>query len=231
MRGWSRRNPVVTRLAWRSGMVAALAVALVALAHAKPDPDRLWLSVQEDWKAGRLDRAQAAMDRLHKIRPATDDHWMMLGQLAMARGRDAEALEALARVSDGSAMAGRARWSEGKIELKNRHARKAEAALLRAVQLAPDDPGPRRDLVWLYCMQRRRLELSEQFAALSRLAPLEFDLMLLWSSSLASSGSAATARGTAAPSCCAGDPVADAPCGTIVSSLARRSGVGLPTMA
>jgi tetratricopeptide (TPR) repeat protein len=175
------------RLACVSGAVAALAVALVALAPAKPDPDRLWLSIQEDWKAGRLDRAQAAMTRLLRLRPATVEDWMVLGQLAMARGRDAEALESLARVSDGSPMAARARTYEGAIELRNRRARKAEDALLRAVRLNPDDPEPRRKLVLLYCMQRRRRELSEQFTALSRLTPLDFNQMLLWSSSLAAS--------------------------------------------
>jgi predicted Zn-dependent protease len=36
-------------------------------------------------------------------------------------------------------------------------------------------------------MQRRRRELHEQFAALSRLTPVDFNQMLLWSNSLASS--------------------------------------------
>ena len=131
----------------------------------EPDPDRLWLSIQEDWKAGRLDRAQAAMNRLLRLRPATEEHDMVLAQLAMARGQDAEALESLARVGDGSPMAVKARTLEGRIELRNRRARRAEAAFLRAVRLGPDDPGPRRDLILLYCMQRRRRELFEQFAA------------------------------------------------------------------
>jgi predicted Zn-dependent protease len=55
------------------------------------------------------------------------------------------------------------------------------------VRLAPHDPAPRRDLIWLYCMQRRRRELDEQFAALSRLTPLDFHQMLLWGSSQAAS--------------------------------------------
>ena len=109
MHRWNSRSPAMIRLAWVSGAVVVLALALVALAPAKPDPDQLWLSVQEDWKAGRLERAEAAMNRLLRLRPATDEHWMVLGQLAMARGRDAKALEALARVSDGSPMAARAR--------------------------------------------------------------------------------------------------------------------------
>src|SRR6202034_4069816 len=124
-------------------------------------------SVQEDWKAGRFDRAQAAMDQLLRLRPATDEHDMVLAQLAMARGRDAEALGHLARIGDGSPPAARARTLEGRIELRNRRARRAEAAFLRAVRLDPDDPVLRRDLILLYCMQRRRRELSEQFAALS----------------------------------------------------------------
>src|SRR5262245_60626448 len=100
MRGWSRRNPPSIRLAWTSGAVVVLALAMFALARAKPDPDQLWLSIQEDWQAGRLDRAQAAMNRLLRLRPATDEHHMMLAQLALARGRDAEALEHLAQVGD-----------------------------------------------------------------------------------------------------------------------------------
>ncbi len=154
---------------------------------AKPDPDRLWLSVQQDWKAGRLDRAAAAMNRLIRLRPATDEHYLVLAQLAMARGRDAEALEHLAHVGDGSPTAARARTLEGNIELRNQRARRAEGAFLRAVRLDPHDPVPRRGLVLLYCMQRRRRELSEQFAALSRLTVLDFNQMLLWSSSLAAS--------------------------------------------
>jgi predicted Zn-dependent protease len=187
MRGWSPRKPAIIRLAWACGTIVALALGLAALASAKPDPDRLWLSIQEDWKAGRLDRARDEMNRLLQIRPATDEHYMMLAQLAVARGRDAEALEPLAHVEDRSPMAAKARAWEGKIELRNRRARKAEQALLRAVRLDPEDPAPRRDLILLYCMQKRRRELSEQFAALSRLTPLDFNQMLLWSSSLASS--------------------------------------------
>jgi tetratricopeptide (TPR) repeat protein len=162
-----------------------LALALFALARAKPDPDQFWLSIQEDWKAGRLDRAQAAMNRLLRLRPATDEHYMVLAQFAVARGRDAEALEHLARVGDGSPMAAKARTSEGQIELRNQRARRAKAAFLRAVRLDPGDPVPRRGLIWLYCMQRQRRELSEQFAALSHLTPLDFNQMLLWGSSLA----------------------------------------------
>jgi tetratricopeptide (TPR) repeat protein len=187
MRGRSRRNPAIIRLAWISGTVVVLALVLFAVARVKPDPDQLWLSVQEDWKAGRFDRAQAAMDQLLRLRPATDEHDMVLAQLAMARGRDAEALGHLARIGDGSPAAARARTLEGRIELRNRRARRAEAAFLRAVRLDPDDPVLRRDLILLYCMQRRRRELSEQFAALSRLTPLDFNQMLLWSSSLAAS--------------------------------------------
>ena len=187
MPGRGLRNPAIIRLAWISGAIVVLAMALFALARAKPDPDQLWLSVQEDWKAGRLDRAQAAMDRLLRLRPATDEDYMVLAQLAMARGRDAEALQHLAHIGDGSPMAARARTLEGRVELRSQRARRAEAAFLRAVRLDPDDPVLRRDLILFYCMQRRRSELSEQFAALSRLTPLDFNQMLLWSSSLAAS--------------------------------------------
>jgi predicted Zn-dependent protease len=187
MRGEGRRNPAIVRLAGVAGAVAVSGLLGIALSAARPDPDRLRLAIREDWEAGRLDRAEAGMRRLVALRPPTDDDWMVLGQIAMARGRLAEAGEALARVSDGAPASARARAWEGQMELRLHRARGAEDALLRAVRLAPDDPAPRRDLVLLYCMQRRRRELSEQFAALAGLEPLDFHQMMLWSSSLASS--------------------------------------------
>jgi predicted Zn-dependent protease len=172
--------------------VAAVALAVLGTAYLihgrhELDPDRLWRSIQADLKTGKLESAEASLTRLLQLRPPTDDQWLVLGQLAMARGRDAEALEDLAHVSDKYPLAARARTWEGTIELRNQRARKAEEALLRAVRLDPHDPAPRQDLILLYCMQRRRRELSEQFAALSRLTTLNFNQMLLWSSSLAAS--------------------------------------------
>ena len=69
------------------------------------------------------------MGRLLQLRPASDKDWMVLGQIAIARGREAEALETLARVSDGYPLAAKARTWEGSIELRNQRARKAEAGV------------------------------------------------------------------------------------------------------
>ena len=187
MNGWSGRYPAISGIAYGSGALAVLALTLLVLVPAKPDPDHVWRSIQDDLKAGKLDRAEPAMGRLLRLRPATDEHWMVLGQIALARGRDAEALEHLARVSDDYPMAARARTWEGTIELKNQRARKAEAAFLQALRLDPHDTTARRELIRLYCIQRRRRELNKQFAALSRETVLNFNQMLLWSSSLATS--------------------------------------------
>jgi predicted Zn-dependent protease len=180
-------NRNLTRLTVALAVTVASGTAYAILKRPARDPDQLWHSIQQDLKAGKLDRAEAAMGRLLQLRPATDEHWMVLGQLAMVRGRDALALENLARISDEYPLAAKARTWEGSIELRSQRARKAEEAFLRAVRLDPHDPAPRRDLILLYCMQRRRRELYEQFAALSRLTPLDLNQMLLWSSSLASS--------------------------------------------
>jgi tetratricopeptide (TPR) repeat protein len=166
---------------------AASGLACALLLQPERNPDRLWRSAQEDLNAGQFDRALAAMVRLLHLRPATEEHWMLLGQIEMARGRDAAALEHLERIRDGHRLAAQARSVEGAIQLRNQRARNAEDSLLRAVRLDPRDLAPRRKLVWLYCMQRRRRELKEELAALSRLTQLDFDQMLLWSSSLASS--------------------------------------------
>ena len=166
---------------------AAIGAACVFLFQPERNPDRLWQSVQEDLKNGRLDRAEASLNRLLELRPAADEQWLVLGQLAMTKGNDGLALESLARVSDRHPMAAGARIWEGTIELKNQRARKAEAAFLRALRLDPRDTTARRQLISLYCIQRRRRELSEQFAVLSRQTALNFDQMMLWGSSLASS--------------------------------------------
>src|SRR5262249_47655180 len=134
-----------------SSAVAAVALAVLGAAYLlhsrhELDPDRLWRSIRADLETGELDSAEASLARLLQLRTPTDEHWMVLGQLTMARGRDAEALENLAHVSDEYPQAARARTWEGTIELKNQRARKAEEAFLRAVRLDPHDPAPRRDL-------------------------------------------------------------------------------------
>jgi tetratricopeptide (TPR) repeat protein len=56
----------------------------------------------------------------------------------------------------------------------------AEAALLRAIEFDSSLIQARRELIYLYGMQLRRRDLSEQFEALSRFIPLSYDEAFLW---------------------------------------------------
>ena len=98
----------------------------------------------------------------------------------MATGRTNEALGELTRVSGSHPAAAQARLWEGQLELRRQRARAAESSLLRALAIDPSLVEARRDLVYLYGMQRRCDDLSAQFAALAEVAPMTFDQMLLW---------------------------------------------------
>ena len=98
----------------------------------------------------------------------------------MATGRTNEALLELARVTDEHPIASQARLWEGQLELHRQRARAAEASLRRAIAIDPGLVAARRELVYLYGMQRRCEDLSAQFTALAELAPMTFEQVTLW---------------------------------------------------
>jgi tetratricopeptide (TPR) repeat protein len=163
--------------------VAFLAAAAGACAigyRRQRDPEQLWRSVQDEIRAGRLDRAEPAMRRLLELRPPSADDWFMMARLAMANGRTNEALLDLAHVPDGQLVAAHARLWEGQLQLRRQRARAAEASLWRAIDIDPSLVAARRELVYLYGVQRRCSDLSAQFAALAEVAPMSFDQVSLW---------------------------------------------------
>jgi thioredoxin-like negative regulator of GroEL len=160
--------------------VAALAGACAIVARSEVDPDRLLRSANDDLRAGRLDRAETTMRRLVELRPATEDCWFTMARIAMAAARTNDALLDLSHVTDGHPMAAQARLWEGQLELRRQRARAAESSLRRAIDLDPGSIAARRELVYLYGIQRRCDELSAQFSALADLVPMSFDQVSLW---------------------------------------------------
>ena len=79
----------------------------------------------------------------------------MMARLAMATGRTNEALVNLAHVTDDHPAAAQARLWEGQLELRRQRARAAESSLRRAIAIDPGLVAARRELVYLYGMQRR----------------------------------------------------------------------------
>jgi tetratricopeptide (TPR) repeat protein len=170
----------LTRSAVAVAVLAVLGGACAIFVRPERDPDRLWRSARDEFRVGRFDRAEAMMRRLVDVRPPTEDDWLIMARLAMAAGRTNEALLDLARVTDEHPIAAQARLWEGQLELHRQRARAAEAALRRAIAIDPGLVAARRELVYLYGMQRRCEDLSAQFAALAELAPMNFEQVTLW---------------------------------------------------
>lgn len=162
-------------------LVAGGALAIWAIAGLdRPDPDALWRRAQLELRSGRIDRAAEATTRLARLRTPTPSDWMLLGQVALAQNRPDEALEDLQRVPDGHGLAPRARLMAGQIDLRRHRVRPAEKALRRALELDPKLIQARKELIYVYGVQLRRKELSEQFRALAGLTPLTFDNVFHW---------------------------------------------------
>ena len=120
------------------------------------------------------------MRRLVDLHWPTQEDWLVLAQLAMTTGRTDEAMGDLARVGDRHPMSSQARLWEGQLALRRQRARAAELSFLRTLAIDPGSIPARRELVYLYGMQRRRRELATQFEALAELAPMTFDEVILW---------------------------------------------------
>jgi tetratricopeptide (TPR) repeat protein len=161
--------------------VTVVAAGLAAVAARRlDDPDRLYARAQAALDAGQWDRAEDALERVARLRRPTAADSMLRARLDLARGRDEAALAALARVPDDDPRGPGARLRRGQVELRKGLLRAAEADLLRSVELNPRQALPRRELVYVYGMQRRRDELENQFRALAALMPLTFDDVLVW---------------------------------------------------
>jgi tetratricopeptide (TPR) repeat protein len=174
-------------LKWAAGVVLAGVVATTgggwlssARGRRERDPVRLRERAEREVRAGQWAEAEGTLDQLWEVdRPTTAD-WMLRAELAMGRGRTAAALEALGRVGDDHALGPTARLQVGRLELARHHAREAEAAWLRAVELDPGQLEARRELIGLYDLQRRRADLDAQFRALAARTTLDFDQVLVW---------------------------------------------------
>jgi tetratricopeptide (TPR) repeat protein len=144
------------------------------------DPVRLLAAATRDFEVGRWDSAKARLDRVSRLRLPTAADLMLRARIELAQGRDEGALAALAQVPDDDPRGSGARLRRGQIELRRGRLRAAEAELLQALKLNPQQVLARRELIYIYGMQMRRQELGGQFLELSRLVPLTFDDLLLW---------------------------------------------------
>ena len=144
------------------------------------NPDAIWQAGEADLSAGRIDLAEAAANRLSRLREPTPLDCMLRAQLDIAHGYAEEAVAGLMRVPDDHPMAAQARLMAGQVELRRHRARFAEQYFRKALQLDPKLVQAHRELIYILGHQLRRPELNAEFLALSRLTELTFDNVFHW---------------------------------------------------
>ena len=146
----------------------------------REDPQQLWEEARTALSSGRLDQAEATLERLAQRRPATLADRLLRAQVARERGQLDRALAALDGSPDAEPGAAVIERTRGMLEFERDRGRAAEAALLRALALDPKLAEARRDLLNVYTVQSRRRELSAQFRELSALGTLSFGDLYHW---------------------------------------------------
>ena len=183
-----------SRLRWWAAALSLLAVAaIVGIAMAsRPRPGHSGRvtaqasHLQSAWvefDAGRYDQAVAILDRRDAEGAATALDWVLRARIAQARKEPEKALNALRRVSGSDPYAPQAWLMAGQIERGRHRFRAAEAAFRQAVRLKPDQVQARRELAYIYALQRRRAECDAEFKALSRLIAFDYKLAFYWAQS------------------------------------------------
>jgi tetratricopeptide (TPR) repeat protein len=133
-----------------------------------------------EFAARRFDQARAILDRRAREAGATPLDWMLRARIADAQGRWDEAIEDLKHIDDRESVAAQAWLKTGQIEVARHRARAAEAAYLHSLRIKPDQIQTRRELAYLYAIERRRRECDAQFRALARIQPLDYALAFAW---------------------------------------------------
>ncbi len=162
-------------------LLPIVAGALAWRSRPGPDPIALLERAQSETRAGRYAGAEAALDRLARLRPPTPTDHMVRAEVASAMGRDQVALDELALVPAGDPAGPMARLRSGLIEVKRGRLRAAEGHFLAASAGDPRAPQPRRELAYIYALQHRFGDLDRQFKALSDLDGLDDKSLVTWS--------------------------------------------------
>jgi tetratricopeptide (TPR) repeat protein len=133
-----------------------------------------------EFNAKRYAQATALLDQKAALIEPTALDWMLRAHIAQALGRVEDALEHLKQVADHDPLGSQARLEAGQIELARGHARAAEAAFLKVVELNSANIQAHRELAYIYGLQRRKRDCDEQFGALARLMAFDYVLAFGW---------------------------------------------------
>jgi thioredoxin-like negative regulator of GroEL len=111
---------------------------------------------QKDIGRGQLERAEYTLRRVIARDPMRTDARLLLAKLAHTRQKPHTVAAVFREIPDSDPLAGAIRVAEGDAWLSLDLARNAEDCWTRAYRIAPDDPQPRRRLIYLYGFQLRR---------------------------------------------------------------------------
>ena len=173
-RAWMRRVGVLVL----AGVVLVVVVAVRWRLDA--DPNRAFLSADAAFKAGRHAEADAALNRLERLRRPTSVNRLLRAEVAQGLKQPDRALAELAAIPDDDVVAPLARLRAGQIEIRRGRTRPAEAALRASLDLFPRGVQPRKELVYIYNIQHRQAELDATLAELLELDSLDFAYILHW---------------------------------------------------
>jgi tetratricopeptide (TPR) repeat protein len=156
-------------------------VTVLLWTQSAPDADALWREAEEALQSGDAIAAAAKLDRLARLRSPNELDRLARAQVQLARGELEAALTSLKSIPDHHVMAAQARMLAGQTELRCNRLRPAEKYLRQAIALDPKLVQARKELIYIIGMQVRRRDLDTELRALSQIAPLEYDQVLLWS--------------------------------------------------
>ena len=181
MSGRAQRALVLSSLA--AGLLGVGAIVVAARVRQAGNPDALIAQAKQAIQAGQWVRAGSLLDRLAALRKPTAADALLRAEAKNGGGRTDEAVAILTGVPAADPLAAQARLRAGQVERERHRLRDAEVAFLDAIRLDPHLIQARRELIFLYGMQARRAELSEQFRALAGFVELTFDDLFFWTTS------------------------------------------------
>jgi tetratricopeptide (TPR) repeat protein len=144
------------------------------------NPGRVFLHADSLMKAGRYVEAGTACERLARLRPPTPVDRFLRAEIRIGLNQLDAASSELSKIPDDHPIAPLARLRTGQTELRQGRARLAEVAFLASLNLLPHAVQARKELVYIYNVQRRQLELDAQLTSLLDLNALDFQTTLHW---------------------------------------------------
>ncbi len=186
---WTARNGGGSR-AFRLVLLAVASVLALVAAGAlvvrirRPDPAQVQIQLFEqadqEYKSGRPAVAWRTLGRLARLRPPSSVDRFLRAAVLLAMDRKEEGLVELAAIPDSHPFAPLARLTTGQVEIHRYRARPAERAFLESLRLFPIGVQPRKELVYIYNIQGRQVELDAQLSRLLDQDAIGFQQILHW---------------------------------------------------